>query len=107
MDLIIAFDKKMQSLLNLDTCFLPVSESFEGLSRGVSVLSIFCNRPDWLKIWAKIEFKNAWKKHNTDVKDDKAWVISKKCEFGIDTDQEYLLSTVEDHKAPPIAEFFS
>lgn len=105
-DLIITFDKKMQSLLNLDTCFLAGSESFEGLSRGVSFLSIFCNRTDWLKIWAKIEFKNAWKKHNTELKEDNAWVISKKCESGIDTDQEHLLSTVEDHEAPPIAKFF-
>ncbi|KAK7401080.1 hypothetical protein VNO78_12392 [Psophocarpus tetragonolobus] len=105
-DLIIAFDKKMQSLLNLDTCFFTVSENFGGLSRGVSVLSVFCNRPDWLKIWAKIEFKNAWKKLNTELKEEKAWVIAKKCTSVIDTDQKFLLSTVEDHKAPPIAEFF-
>ncbi|KAK7306813.1 hypothetical protein VNO77_44772 [Canavalia gladiata] len=106
MDLVIAFDKKMQSLVNLDTCFLAESESFQGLSRGMSVLSIFCNRQDWLKIWAKIEFKNAWKKLNTELKEEKAWLISKKCKSGIDSDQEYLLSTVEDHKAPPIAELF-
>ncbi|RDY11639.1 RINT1-like protein MAG2L, partial [Mucuna pruriens] len=105
-DLIIAFDKKMQSLLNLDTCFMAVSESFEGLLRGVSVLSIFCNRPDWLKIWAKIEFKNAWKKLNTELREEKSWMISKKCKSGIDTDQVYLLSTAEDYKAPPIAELF-
>ncbi|CAJ1965464.1 unnamed protein product [Sphenostylis stenocarpa] len=105
-DLIIAFDKKMQSLLNLDTCFLAMSESFEGNSRGISVLSIFCNRSDWLKIWAKIEFKNTWKKLNTELKEENSWVISKKCRPGIDTNQDYLLSTVEDHKAPPIAEFF-
>ncbi|XP_020224937.1 RINT1-like protein MAG2L isoform X2 [Cajanus cajan] len=107
-DLIIAFDKKMLSLLNLDTCFLAVSESFEGLSRGVSVLSIFCNRPHWLKIWAKIEFKNAWKKLNAELKEEDAWVISKKSKSGIGTvtDQEYLLFTVQDDKAPPTAEFF-
>ncbi|XP_027342746.1 RINT1-like protein MAG2L [Abrus precatorius] len=105
-DIIIAFDKKMQSLVNLDTCFLAESESVEGLSRGMSVLSIFCNRYDWLKIWAKIEFKNAWKKLNTELKEEKAWVISKKCKSRIDTDQESLASTVEDHKAPPIAELF-
>ncbi|KAG4969864.1 hypothetical protein JHK85_036285 [Glycine max] len=105
-DLIIAFDKKMQSLLNLDTCFLAVPGSFEGLSRGVSVLSIFCNRPDWLKVWAKIEFKNAWKKLKPELIEEKAWITSKKCISGIDTEQEFLLLTVEDLKAPPIAEFF-
>ncbi|KAK7316601.1 hypothetical protein RJT34_00186 [Clitoria ternatea] len=107
-DLIIAFDKKMQSLVNLDTCFLAESESLEGITRGLSVLSIFCNRHDWLKIWAKIEFKNAWKKLNAELKEEKAWLITKKCKSGIDIDQEYLLSTidVEDHKSPPIAELF-
>ncbi|XP_061352590.1 RINT1-like protein MAG2L [Gastrolobium bilobum] len=105
-DLIIAFDKRMQSLVNLDTCFLAESESFEGLSSGMSVLSIFCDRHDWLKIWAKIEFKNAWKKLSAELKEEKAWVFSNKGKSGVDTDQEYLLSTIEDHKAPPIAESF-
>ncbi|KAK2387612.1 RINT1 protein MAG2L [Trifolium repens] len=105
-DHIIAFDKKMQSLVNQDTCFLAESGNFEGPSRGMSVLSIFCDRHDWLKIWAKLEFKNAWEKLNSELKDEKTWVVSSKCNNGIDTDQERLLSTIEDHKAPPIAELF-
>nr|XP_027187369.1 RINT1-like protein MAG2L isoform X2 [Cicer arietinum] len=105
-DLIIAFDKKMQSLVNLNTCFLTESENFDGPSRGMSVLSIFCDRHDWLKIWAKLEFKNAWATLNTELKEEKTWVVSSKCKLGIDADEEHLLSTIEDHKAPPIAELF-
>lgn len=103
-DLIIAFDRQMQSLVNLDICILAEYESSEGPSRGMSVLSIFCDRYDWLKTWAKIEFKNACQKMNTELKEEKAWMISNKYKFGLDTDPEYLLSTIEDHKAPPIAE---
>ncbi|KAI4305865.1 hypothetical protein L6164_029201 [Bauhinia variegata] len=108
-DLIVAFDKQMLSLVNLDTCFfLTESERFEGLSRGISVLTIFCDRLDWLKIWAKIEFKNAWKKLKTELKEEKAWVIDKKYKSEFDIDSKYdhdLLFTIEDHKAPPVAEF--
>lgn len=105
-DLIIAFDKKMQSLVNLDTCFLPESESFEGPSSSMSVLSIFCDRQDWLKIWAKIEFKNAWKKLNTELKEERAWVICSNSKPGLGTDQEYVFPNIEDHKALPIAKSF-
>ncbi|CAI8596339.1 unnamed protein product [Vicia faba] len=105
-DLIIAFDKKMQSLVNLDTCLLAESGNFEGPSRGMSVLTIFCDRHDWLKIWAKLEFKNAWAKLNTELKEEKTWMVSSTCKSGIDTDLEHLLSAIEDHKAPPIAELF-
>ncbi|CAL0301770.1 unnamed protein product [Lupinus luteus] len=103
-DLIIAFDKQMQSLVNLDISVLAEAESFEGLSKGMSVLSIFSDRHDWLKIWANIEFKNACKTINTELKEEKAWVISNKYKSGPDTDSDYLLSTIEDHRAPPIAE---
>ncbi|KAF7833630.1 RINT1-like protein MAG2L isoform X1 [Senna tora] len=107
-DLIVAFDKQMQSLVNLDTgLFLTESERFEGLSTVISVLTIFCNRLDWLKIWAKIEFKNAWKKLKIELIEDKAWMIDNKDKsgFGIDLEsRRFILSTVEDHRVPPIAE---
>ncbi|KAJ7960462.1 RINT1-like protein [Quillaja saponaria] len=108
-DLIIAFDKQMQSLVNLDTCFfLAESERFQGLSRGISVLTIFCDRLEWLKVWAKIELKNAWKKLKTELKEEKAWMICNKDRAEFRTDSEsvhYLMFTKEDHNAPSIAEF--
>jgi hypothetical protein len=107
-DLIVPFDKRMQSLVNLETClFLAESEKYEGLSRGMSVLMIFCDRPDWLKIWAKIELRVACKKLKAELKDERAWIIDNKhgSALHINTNTEqYLLSTREDHKAPSIAE---
>nr|XP_023879771.1 RINT1-like protein MAG2L isoform X2 [Quercus suber] len=103
-DLIVAFDKQMQLLVNLETgLFLAESERFEGLSRGISVLMIFHDRPDWLKIWAKMELKDACKKLKAEVKDERAWIVGNKHGLATYTEQ-YLLSTREDHKAPFIAE---
>ncbi|KAK7855442.1 rint1-like protein mag2l [Quercus suber] len=103
-DLIVAFDKQMQLLVNLETgLFLAESERFEGLSRGISVLMIFHDRPDWLKIWAKMELKDACKKLKAEVKDERAWIVDNKHGLATYTEQ-YLLSTREDHKAPFIAE---
>ncbi|XP_028758886.1 RINT1-like protein MAG2L [Neltuma alba] len=109
-DLIVAFDKHMQSLVNLDTgIFLIESEKIDGLSRGISVLTIFCDRLDWLRLWAKIEFKNAWKKLKVELKEEKMWMIDNKSTSGFDRDLDSvhrILSTAEDHRAPPIVEVF-
>ncbi|GKU93532.1 hypothetical protein SLEP1_g7122 [Rubroshorea leprosula] len=107
-NLIVAFDKQMQSLLSSEAgLFLPDSERFEGLSQGISVLIIFCNKPDWLKIWAKIEFKSAWRKLKAELKDARAWLTNTKhrVDFNGSTESEkFLLSTREDYKAPMIAD---
>ncbi|KAK9122589.1 hypothetical protein Sjap_012191 [Stephania japonica] len=62
-DLIIAFDKQMQTLASMGTTIF-VRESLEsgGTLRDLSVLSIFCDRLEWLKHWAKIELKDALEK---------------------------------------------
>uniref|UniRef100_A0A5B6ZJ66 RINT1-like protein MAG2L n=1 Tax=Davidia involucrata TaxID=16924 RepID=A0A5B6ZJ66_DAVIN len=106
-DLIIAFDKWMQSLVNTETLLFGVSERLGGFSRGISVFSIFCDRPDWLKIWAKIELKDAWEKLKAESKDERAWLVENKygIRFPIDgKTEEFLLYSREDHKAPLIAE---
>ncbi|KAF6163852.1 hypothetical protein GIB67_024707 [Kingdonia uniflora] len=95
-DLIIAFDKRMQSLASL---------GFEGYSRKVSVLSIFCDKPDWLRIWAKIELKDGLDKLKGDLLNEGAWLMNDKQE----TDKEFKFESLiipikEDYKAPLIAE---
>ncbi|GAV67177.1 RINT1_TIP1 domain-containing protein [Cephalotus follicularis] len=106
-DLIVVFDKRMQSLLISETNFFLVeSGRFEGLMRGITVLMIFSDRPDWLKIWAKIELKDGWKKLKAELQEERAWVIGGKCvvDFSIGTEPEqFLLSSIEDYKAPLIA----
>lgn len=105
-DLIVLFDKRIQSLVSSETSlFSTESERVESLSGSISVLMIFGNRPDWLKIWAKIELKNACSKLKTDLKDERAWTVDGKerAELHFDT-QHFLISSREDHKAPLIAE---
>ncbi|KAF8403560.1 hypothetical protein HHK36_011664 [Tetracentron sinense] len=107
-DLIVAFDNQMQSLVSLGTpLFVGESSRFEEIPGGISALSIFCDRPDWLRIWAKIELKDAQKILKLELEDDRAWLIDtrKGAEFHTEREPEqFLLSTREDHKAPPIAE---
>lgn len=107
-DLTLTFDKQIRSVVRLETCqFLTESERPEGLSRSISLLTIFCDRLEWLKIWANIELKNACKKLKMDLQDERCWGVSNKHQAGLDFEsksEHYLLSTREDHKAPPIAE---
>ncbi|KAI3414617.1 uncharacterized protein J3R85_016028 [Psidium guajava] len=108
MDLIIAFDSSMQSLVQSETCLYVGSDIVQCLTRGISVLNIFCEKSEWLKIWAKIEFKDAWKKFKDELRDERAWVQSSKCGNGFYHEIEsvnYLLATQDDHKAPLIADF--
>lgn len=106
-DHIVSFDKRMQSLLSSETpFFLEEPKRFEGLSRGLSVLTIFCDRPEWLKIWSTIELKDAWKKIKPVLKDERAWIIDKEeCDVVVGTESKhFVLSSRGDHKAPIVAE---
>ncbi|XP_039051888.1 RINT1-like protein MAG2L [Hibiscus syriacus] len=107
-DLIVGFDIQMQSLLRYETYLLfPDTQSYSKHSRGMSVLIVFCDRPDWLKIWAKMELKDGWKKLKAVLKDAKAWQIDDKhrVDFDVSTACEaFLLSSREAHKAPHVAE---
>ncbi|TQD75283.1 hypothetical protein C1H46_039202 [Malus baccata] len=107
-DLIVLFDKQMQSLVSSDvTLFLTESERVESLSGSISALMVFCKRLDWLKIWGKIELKNACRKFKTDLKSERAWLVDEKHQDALQLDTEFeqfLLSTREDYRAPLIAE---
>ncbi|KAK2640949.1 hypothetical protein Ddye_022712 [Dipteronia dyeriana] len=107
-DLMVSFDKQMQLLLKSESClFSSNSEMFEGILRGKSLLMIFYDRPDWLKVWAKVELKEACKKLKADLKDEKAWLIDNQCNVDLHIDkksEQFLLSTREDHRSPVIAD---
>lgn len=108
-DLIIAFDKRMQSLVTSESGFFLVeSLRFEGFSKFWSVLLIFSDRPDWLKIWSKTELKDAVRKLREEVRSENSWLINKKQGIGIGShkdSEQYVLSTTEDGKSPIIADF--
>lgn len=97
-DEIVRFDKRMQSFISSETYLFP------GSSASMSALSSFCDRPDWVNIWAKIELKDAWNKLKPELKDERAWSTDHKLKTENENDQ-YFLSTREDHKAPLAAEY--
>ncbi|GAB2246182.1 hypothetical protein Droror1_Dr00001675 [Drosera rotundifolia] len=98
-DLIIAFDAQMSSLLSSNAYSLSTGTDSQ---RTVSVLSFFSDRPDWLQIWGKMELKDAWKKLKVELEVESFWVTDMK--HKADSTTEILLASREDHKAPLIAE---
>ncbi|XP_024007811.1 RINT1-like protein MAG2L isoform X2 [Eutrema salsugineum] len=108
-DQMVTFDKQMQSCVNSDTC-LSYEGSSIAFSQGMSVMGLFCKKPEWLKTWGKIEFKDAYRKLKEDIKNEKAWVVD--CQgtrLGNESNSrsaKYVLSTREDYKAPFVADSF-
>uniref|UniRef100_A0A7N1A9J5 RINT1-like protein MAG2L n=2 Tax=Kalanchoe fedtschenkoi TaxID=63787 RepID=A0A7N1A9J5_KALFE len=98
-DLMVAFDKQMLSLLSSEPGRL------EGVSRGISVLSVFAIRSEWLKLWAKIELKDAWKKLKAELNDEKCWLNSNDNLSTIRQPVQQLVYTWQDFRVPSIAEF--
>uniref|UniRef100_A0A1J3FD43 RINT1-like protein MAG2L n=1 Tax=Noccaea caerulescens TaxID=107243 RepID=A0A1J3FD43_NOCCA len=105
-DQMVTFDKRMQSFVDSDT-FLGSSVAF---SQGMSVMGLFCKKPEWLKTWGKIELKDAYRKLKEDIKNEKAWlVVSERTRLGDESNSrsaKFVLSTREDYKAPFVADSF-
>ncbi|KAJ8633534.1 hypothetical protein MRB53_026870 [Persea americana] len=107
-DLIISFDKRMQELAGSGTPFF-IGETVEinGISRGTSVLAIFCDQLDWLVIWAAIELKDAEEKLDLEVQNNQVWRVDMKQEREFihgREDESFLFSSREDYKAPSIVD---
>ncbi|CAM8892682.1 unnamed protein product [Rhodiola kirilowii] len=98
-DLMIAFDKQMLALLSSEPGRL------EGVSRGISVLSVFAIRPEWLKLWANIELKDAWKKLKSELNDSNCWLNSNDNLSTRGQPNQNLLSIWQEYRVPAIAEF--
>ncbi|VFQ87183.1 unnamed protein product [Cuscuta campestris] len=94
-DLMIGFDKKVQSLVSHSGISLSLQE--DGLEK-VSSLSVFNDRPDWLDLWAKIEHDDSLDKLKPDIIDERNWSNSVQ---GTD-----LLSGQGDAKSPAITSSF-
>lgn len=102
-DLIISFDKRMQELASSGASFLGESAETNGISRGISVLEIFCDRLDWLVIWAEIELSDASEKLQSEMQTNQVWRVNMKQERKFNHEREdysFLLSSREDYKAP-------
>ncbi|GMH20629.1 hypothetical protein Nepgr_022470 [Nepenthes gracilis] len=59
------------------------SETFTGLSPTISVLSFFCDKPDWLYIWQKMELEDALKKLKAKLKHNPAGITAEKHEAAL------------------------
>ncbi|KAL3819392.1 hypothetical protein ACJIZ3_005297 [Penstemon smallii] len=71
-DLMIAFDKRVKSLASHSGMLLPLEED-ENMQK-MSSMTVFCDRPDWLDIWAEIELTETLHKLKSQIEDEKSWI---------------------------------
>lgn len=90
-DLMISFDKRMQDLI-LSTGLLLTVKDDDSWQR-ISVLCVFCDRPDWLQVWAEIERQESLNKLRSAMDLEKNWST------GI---RGTMLEYSDDYKAPVI-----
>ncbi|CAI9112212.1 OLC1v1012627C1 [Oldenlandia corymbosa var. corymbosa] len=91
-DLMISFDKKVQSLVaNSGILFFPE----DGSQHKISSLSVFCDRPDWLDLWANIELNDTLDKLKPDLENERSWLTKNQ--------EGAPFSGQEDYKSPPIS----
>ncbi|KAF8779814.1 hypothetical protein HU200_002076 [Digitaria exilis] len=70
-DLMISFDKRTQDLMSGTGLLLTVKDD-ENWQR-ISVLSVFCDRADWLEVWAEIERQETVDKLKSAMESEKNW----------------------------------
>lgn len=94
-DLMIAFDKRIKSLVEHSGILLSFDDD---ILQKISSLSVFCDRPDWLDLWAEIEIADSLDKLKPDIEDESNW--RKKVEVVV------LSSCTDDHKSPLVSSAF-
>lgn len=95
-DLMISFDKRMESLLANSGLLISLKEGEN--QQNISVLSVFCYRPDWFDIWAEIELVEMLEKLKLAMQIEKNWKT--KLQGSI------LISGSQDYKSPAVSSIF-
>ncbi|XP_020583245.1 RINT1-like protein MAG2 isoform X2 [Phalaenopsis equestris] len=95
-DLMISFDKRMQSLLA--NSGLPISLLEGENQRSTSALSVFCDRPDWLDIWVEIELFEMLERLKSALQSEKNWKTKLQGMVSI--------SGTQDYKSPVVSSIF-
>ncbi|WZY98772.1 hypothetical protein YC2023_071101 [Brassica napus] len=90
-DLMISFDKRVQSLVS-QSGILSLQE--DGNLLRISSLSVFCDRPDWLDIWAEIELEEKLVKLKAEMDNDRNWTVKV---------QDELISTSNVYRPPIVS----
>ncbi|OEL17315.1 RINT1-like protein MAG2 [Dichanthelium oligosanthes] len=91
-DLMISFDKRTQDLISSTGLLLTLKDDDNW--QRISVLSVFCDRPDWLEVWAEIERQEILDKLKSGMESEKNWstrIEGTMLEYGSD-----------DYKSPAI-----
>ncbi|XVF09103.1 hypothetical protein REPUB_Repub07fG0062600 [Reevesia pubescens] len=91
-DLMISFDKRIKSLVEQSGILLSLQE--DGTLRNISSLSVFCDRPDWLDLWAEIELDDTLEKLKPEMDDERNWTNKV---------QGAGLSNSDDYKSPAVS----
>ncbi|KAK6920866.1 hypothetical protein RJ641_014544 [Dillenia turbinata] len=91
-DLMISFDKRVQSLVEHSGIMLSLQED-QNLQK-ISSLSVFSDRPDWLNLWADIELRDMLDKLKPYIEDERSWTMKV---------QTAALSGSEDFESPLIS----
>ncbi|XP_026665462.2 RINT1-like protein MAG2 isoform X2 [Phoenix dactylifera] len=92
-DLMISFDKRMHSLITNAGLLLSLRED-ENLQR-VTILCVFCDRPDWLEIWSEIELREMLDKLKPVMQEEKSWKSR--------LEGTVLMSGSEDYRSPAVS----
>ncbi|KAJ7956370.1 RINT1-like protein MAG2 [Quillaja saponaria] len=94
-DLMISFDKRIKSLVEHSGILLSLEE--DEILQKISSLSVFCDREDWLDLWAEIELSDALDKLKPEIDDERNWTTKV---------QSAVLSSYEAHKSPLVSSAF-
>lgn len=95
-DLMITFDKRIKSLVEQSGILFFLQE--DGNLQKISSLSVFCDRPDWLDLWAQIELADTLEKLKHDVDDERNWTMK--------VQEGALLFGSEDYRSPTVSSSF-
>ncbi|KAI3673431.1 hypothetical protein L6452_39550 [Arctium lappa] len=95
-DLMMSFDKKVRTLVAQSGIMLLLEE--DGNMQKISSLSVFCDRPDWLDLWAEVELSDAIDKLSPEIADEKKWLM--------EVQESALVLGSEDYRSPAISSAF-
>lgn len=95
-DLMISFDKRIKSLVAQSGVLLSLQE--DSNLQKISSLSVFCDRPDWLDLWAELELADTIDKLKHDIDDERNWKMK--------VQGPALLFGPEDYKSPAVSSAF-
>ncbi|WOG83294.1 hypothetical protein DCAR_0102469 [Daucus carota subsp. sativus] len=95
-DLMISFDKRVHSLIVQSGILVSLQE--DGNMQKLTSLQVFCDRPDWLELWAEIELNEVLDKLKLEVEDERGW--------SMDVQGAAVLFGAEEYKSPAISGAF-